>query len=260
MLVLLRYVLPPDVEETTYPNFYSLSQQRPVIQSKLIIRRVLKIDEFLEGAETTNEYSRKHPFPIKISTEHKCLYFSEPILMEESTAEDDDETKETVHKTLPPEPIFHQDQQPELDEPQVGVSMIDASTTGLETTETTPETAPEHEDGELVDDSGDGDNFVEKEKSRNESGNVDEESNERDSPDINVDTTDYFGASEIGDRGTTCDICLLEFQVGEDIAWSPNLECSHAFHKDCVLDWLVRKPTCPSCRSDYLKGERDDNV
>jgi len=65
--------------------------------------------------------------------------------------------------------------------------------------------------------------------------------------------TDYFGVEDDErDPGTACDICILEFEVGDEVAWSPNLHCSHAFHKDCILDWLVRKPTCPSCRQDYV--------
>lgn len=50
--------------------------------------------------------------------------------------------------------------------------------------------------------------------------------------------TDYFGVEDDErDPGTACDICILEFEVGDEIAWSPNLHCSHAFHKDCILDW-----------------------
>lgn len=64
---------------------------------------------------------------------------------------------------------------------------------------------------------------------------------------------DYFGIEDDArDPGTACDICILEFEVGDEVAWSPNLNCSHAFHKDCILDWLVRKPTCPNCRQDYV--------
>ncbi|VEU34066.1 unnamed protein product [Pseudo-nitzschia multistriata] len=61
------------------------------------------------------------------------------------------------------------------------------------------------------------------------------------------------------DRGAMCDICLLEFEAGDEVAWSPNLKCSHTFHKECILDWLVRKQTCPTCRQDYLKGNTDDD-
>ncbi len=49
---------------------------------------------------------------------------------------------------------------------------------------------------------------------------------------------DYFGIEDDArDAGTACDICIVEFEVGDEIAWSPNLKCSHAFHKDCILDW-----------------------
>lgn len=71
----------------------------------------------------------------------------------------------------------------------------------------------------------------------------------------------YCGLDEdVRDRGTMCDICLLEFEVGDEVAWSPNLSCSHTFHEDCILDWLMRKKSCPSCRQDYLKGAEDENV
>ena len=68
---------------------------------------------------------------------------------------------------------------------------------------------------------------------------------------------DYFGINETHDRGIMCDICLLEYKVGDEVAWSPNIECTHAFHKDCILDWLVRKTSCPSCRRDYLKCKEE---
>jgi len=32
-----------------------------------------------------------------------------------------------------------------------------------------------------------------------------------------------------------CPICANEYQVGEDIAWSCNEICYHAFHYDCIL-------------------------
>lgn len=51
---------------------------------------------------------------------------------------------------------------------------------------------------------------------------------------------------------TTCDICLLEYEAGDEVAWSPNEECVHAFHRECIVDWLIRNPKCPLCRGDYL--------
>lgn len=71
---------------------------------------------------------------------------------------------------------------------------------------------------------------------------------------------DYFGIADARQLGATCDICLLDYEVDEEVAWSPNLDCVHTFHKECILDWLMRKPSCPSCRKDYLDGKNDNNV
>jgi len=85
------------------------------------------------------------------------------------------------------------------------------------------------------------------------SSDVDATKNHR----ISSPNADYFGTEDDeGDPGTSCDICILDFEVGDEVAWSPNLDCSHAFHKDCILNWIVRKPTCPNCRQDYI----DDGV
>lgn len=51
---------------------------------------------------------------------------------------------------------------------------------------------------------------------------------------------------------TCCDICLMDYQVGEEVCWSPNENCIHAFHKDCMLNWLLRTRKCPICRRDYV--------
>lgn len=50
----------------------------------------------------------------------------------------------------------------------------------------------------------------------------------------------------------SCPICLEEYKVGEEIAWSKNDQCAHAFHLDCALDWLMDHDECPVCREGYL--------
>ena len=65
-----------------------------------------------------------------------------------------------------------------------------------------------------------------------------EKSESTNTPPISSPQKDYFGIEDDErDPGTSCDICILEFEVGDEIAWSPNLQCSHAFRKDCILDW-----------------------
>mmetsp|Transcript_388 Transcript_388/g.641 ORF Transcript_388/g.641 Transcript_388/m.641 type:complete len:331 (-) Transcript_388:54-1046(-) len=71
-----------------------------------------------------------------------------------------------------------------------------------------------------------------------------------------------------------CAICLSEYEECDRVCWSSNIECSHVFHEDCVLQWLTSSgkkrsmsqhftehPTdaellknefCPCCRQDFI--------
>jgi len=51
----------------------------------------------------------------------------------------------------------------------------------------------------------------------------------------------------------SCDICLGNYEIGEEICWSLNEECVHAFHKECIIEWLLRNPKCPCCRREYIR-------
>merc|ERR1712232_1174409 len=37
-----------------------------------------------------------------------------------------------------------------------------------------------------------------------------------------------------------CNICLEEYKIGDEIAWSKNELCHHAFHKSCIIEWLIK--------------------
>ena len=45
-----------------------------------------------------------------------------------------------------------------------------------------------------------------------------------------------------------CSICMCEYEEGEKLTVLPG--CTHAFHADCVFQWLESKPTCPACMRD----------
>lgn len=53
-----------------------------------------------------------------------------------------------------------------------------------------------------------------------------------------------------------CAVCLDQYDVGDEVIWSSNNECPHAFHKECVLEWLVKMQNgtpCPFCRQEFIK-------
>lgn len=55
---------------------------------------------------------------------------------------------------------------------------------------------------------------------------------------------------------TNCSICLedgFEDQNREICI----LPCKHVFHKDCIQDWLQRRPTCPTCRFAFTEIPAD---
>lgn len=53
-----------------------------------------------------------------------------------------------------------------------------------------------------------------------------------------------------------CSICLDTYETGDEIVRSKH--CVHAFHKECILDWLELKKSdykCPCCRNDMLTND-----
>lgn len=52
-----------------------------------------------------------------------------------------------------------------------------------------------------------------------------------------------------------CAICLCDYENGETIVTSFNGECPHAFHQECVIEWLVKMQEdapCPCCRRTFI--------
>lgn len=68
----------------------------------------------------------------------------------------------------------------------------------------------------------------------------------------------------------SCSICMCRYKEGDEICWSRNEKCYHAFHLVCMLEWLMKHNDCPMCRRNYLMpdeqphevrtGEQPNNV
>ena len=48
-------------------------------------------------------------------------------------------------------------------------------------------------------------------------------------------------------KGETCHLCVSPYQVGNLVQFL--CPCDHAFHPDCIFQWLSTKNTCPVCRA-----------
>ena len=60
-----------------------------------------------------------------------------------------------------------------------------------------------------------------------------------------------------------CAICLCDYAKGDIAVFSSNTLCQHAFHRDCIVEWLVKMQEgtpCPCCRQTFvdLKNGDDD--
>ena len=63
----------------------------------------------------------------------------------------------------------------------------------------------------------------------------------------------------------TCAICITKYSIGDALVWSSNPECTHAFHEDCIMIWLMklrRYMLCPCCRQEFILGDysKDDSL
>lgn len=53
-----------------------------------------------------------------------------------------------------------------------------------------------------------------------------------------------------------CTVCLDEWEAGQEALEMP---CGHLYHKDCLLPWLERANTCPSCRYPLFTEDAEFN-
>jgi hypothetical protein len=52
---------------------------------------------------------------------------------------------------------------------------------------------------------------------------------------------------EMEENQKTCNICLEDFKDGQEMR---KLDCSHAFHRECIDRWLSQVASCPICKRE----------
>ncbi|XP_051120599.1 E3 ubiquitin-protein ligase RING1-like [Andrographis paniculata] len=58
----------------------------------------------------------------------------------------------------------------------------------------------------------------------------------------------------------SCPICMEEFDINPDSSRPVNeVRCGHYFHKDCIVEWLQRRNTCPLCRCKVLRRQVENS-
>lgn len=92
---------------------------------------------------------------------------------------------------------------------------------------------------DIIDESAEGEDLESREGRRN-SGLSEEELQE----------APCFQQTEIIIATSLCGICLDSFASKEVCRMFP--DCKHVFHKHCIDLWLVRRPTCPICRTSFV--------
>ena len=50
-----------------------------------------------------------------------------------------------------------------------------------------------------------------------------------------------------------CQICFETFTDQDEAIME--MPCQHLYHKDCLMDWLTKKNTCPVCRKEVEADE-----
>jgi hypothetical protein len=49
-----------------------------------------------------------------------------------------------------------------------------------------------------------------------------------------------------------CAICLAEYKQNQKVCESSNPACTHMFHEECMVNWLMKHHRCPICRQRYI--------
>ncbi|XP_030534940.1 E3 ubiquitin-protein ligase ATL31-like [Rhodamnia argentea] len=61
---------------------------------------------------------------------------------------------------------------------------------------------------------------------------------------------------KVGEASLECAVCLNDFEDDDTLRLIP--KCDHAFHPDCIGEWLASHTTCPVCRADLASQPAGD--
>jgi HRD ubiquitin ligase complex, ER membrane component len=68
-------------------------------------------------------------------------------------------------------------------------------------------------------------------------------------PRRNLKIMDRWVQKYNGPDDENCVICCNEFKAKMKVIKLP--ECSHFYHKKCIISWFLVNPICPICKKDY---------
>lgn len=66
----------------------------------------------------------------------------------------------------------------------------------------------------------------------------------------------FVEEDELESIPNNCAICLSEYVSGDTIVTSCDPMCTHAFHQECIIEWLVKMQVgapCPCCRRTFVE-------
>jgi len=120
----------------------------------------------------------------------------------------------------------------------------------------------ENGDGDSTTEESNSDSSLEG-KNGNEHNNTSQDENdiEMGGNNASFSSMDDVGQLKLGNGKVVpncCAICLCGYEVGEVVTWSSNPNCVHAFHRECVTDWLIKmqpETPCPCCRQEFTDLE-----
>ena len=104
--------------------------------------------------------------------------------------------------------------------------------------------------------------IVDEIENNHEKSNATNENNGRYTTDIEAPPVSINNESTFTLYSPDCPICMVDYKIGDIIAYSKSHECIHCFHKSCLVQWFMTKcnSTCPYCRRYFINCEQRNEL